>query len=239
MPRRRKKKRNIWFNPREAYARGQPYATIARSSMGFLKRIWESDAPARRERALEIGPGNVPMVSGLGFRKCFFVEASEGVIKELKPKLQAENPEPGLDGRMIVQGLWGKTPLKKGTRFDAVVFNEALTNVAPERRRKFVAEAAEMADHVFLSDRVGVGAFFSRRGRREEKGLVSPHIMANVLVKHGFSVRVLLPLRASEPPEINKGYVDYFVILAKKSKKPGIELERHKELREFYPIIAP
>ena len=131
--------------------------------------------------ALEIGPGEAPVIPLLPFKKMVFMDRSKAVALGLRNtvlpgkavverliqdplyefldfKGSASSPIrsfKGLTGKKasIVVGDVRALPFKPSAKFDLVVLNEVLTHVRPQERTKVIEQIAKKANSILILDR--------------------------------------------------------------------------------------
>lgn len=196
------------FEPKKLYAKGKvPFFTLATFEKAHLRRkLLELVGNPSEYDALEIGPGEAPVIKSLDFKRKVFMDVSHEMAKNL--------PRPAVTAR--VEDL----PVRQGKVFGAVVVNEVLTHVHPDDRARVVKEIAGKARHVLVLDRpFGVmerlaGWFHWLPLIPRDPTKVNEREVEKILEQRGFSV------------EKEYGYLDtvkskirYFILTAKHSVK--------------------
>jgi hypothetical protein len=220
MPKFRKKKVNpfltqrLWFNPRKLYKSGhQRFATLAVDACVFItKRLKKWFRFPERVKALEIGPGNFPVLQFMGFKKSFFLDVSEAFLRQCIWDLGRKNFE-------FVVGDVERLPLtiKKGELFDVCMVNEVFTHIKPSQRLRVLNNLTRVSSRIVISDRFA--PVEREKTRVNARQFVSFKELANFLKKNGFFVEVYLVLNPRMPLEGK-----YFILFAWKSRKPGIKI---------------
>lgn len=170
------------------YRNGQPYNTYLSSRQGELLGIGSLAGSIRAPRfkhalakikklvkspsavtALEIGPGDVPLISGLPFKKMVFLEASQHLAATLKKQEIRMVHESGTSSNRrlrvrpisksrrsrirVIAGDVRKLPFLPSTHFGLSVMNEVLTHIRPADRVAVVQRLIQMSDAMLIIDR--------------------------------------------------------------------------------------
>jgi len=137
-----------WFNG-ERFREMQPFQTFARTRKGSgalrvrLKKLVGNPA---EHSALEIGPGDAPLIHSLGFRHATFLEASPALARQLEEKLQR--------GRGVFSVLVGDVREHEPQEsYGVIVLLELLTHLRPSERLQVVRKLAGATDRLMIVDR--------------------------------------------------------------------------------------
>lgn len=157
-----------WYN-RTHYVHGQPFPTFLKGRQGpnlenvaFLaKRVRELVGDPSRCTALEIGPGDMPFLPILPFKKMVFLDQSHEILKKLPttrllypndyfPKNATLEKKVDEKTRRVVGDI---RRLPFNARFDVIIVNEVLTHIRPRERLEVVRALTEHTDAFVILDR--------------------------------------------------------------------------------------
>jgi len=190
-----------WFSgdyyraPLKGSAFIQPFRQtfIRQGNLPFvLKQIRQLIPNLRECEALEIGPGQHPVITHLPFKKRVCIEQSEGIAKNYA-------------GNIIV-GELGRLPIRK--HFGLSVVMEVFTHVKPSERIPALAELAEKSNALMIVDRPRVSVEKIKAGdyladsfvhinhsnweaKLARQRLVNFEEFRNYLVKRGWEVTLI------------------------------------------------
>ncbi len=153
-----KKKKSIdvtrhWFkSSKKFYQAGQPFQTFVRKAsfrqQEMLEKKIRKIVPELEKRAaLEIGPGQEPLISKLDFKKIVFLDLSKAIADKLKASIRQSE---------IIVGDIRKLPptiTKTKERFGTIVINEVLTHLIPSERIKAIQNMLNLTDSILIIDR--------------------------------------------------------------------------------------
>ena len=151
------------------YRERMPFHTFAEVSetQRMLAQKLRSLVPNPEETAaLEIGPGKIPLIPQLPFKKLVFVEQSPALAKNLPFTEIADNAwgvdfwwkRPFFEGskRSNVQVIAGdarRLSFRRGTSFSVGVLNEVLTHIRSSERLAVVKRLQSMCTSLLIVDR--------------------------------------------------------------------------------------
>ena len=166
LPEHTRKHYKEWFTGGHYHHR-QPFQTFAfkRSTREYLVKVMRALVPnPRTTTALEIGPGQAPVIQALPFRKFYALEQSPALANELHRTVRGELTHsrflfPNYIGSdyakkwHIFTGSVEHIQFKPEERFGLVVANEVFTHVLPKNRINALEKITDMADSILIVDR--------------------------------------------------------------------------------------
>lgn len=124
---------SVWFNPSKFYSEGYPHSMM--SVLYETPEINEllQELLAEYESALEIGPGEIPVIEKVTNREYF----------DISPRILRGKEKYTIGD--VTKGL----PFSDNL-FDVVVLCDILTHIKPEKRRFVLEESMRVGKHVLL-----------------------------------------------------------------------------------------
>lgn len=190
------------FEPKKLYSDGKvPFFTLATFHKGMLReKLKKLVGEASKHDALEVGPGESPIISMLGFKNKTFLDVSHEMAKRYTGK--------------VLTGTLEEFPFKKSKRFGVIVANEVLNHIPPENRVNAVENLAEHAEHLMIVDRPlsfleKIAALFPVIPRDVSK--VDERTIEKTLKRKGFTVE-----KEYGELDVIKAKIKYFILTAKK-----------------------
>lgn len=159
-----------WYSNR-IYEHDQPFGTLVRSSPRQIIFLLSQKMSAliphpERATALEIGPGKIPILNVLPFRKMYFMERSEALANYVNNQSIQWVPDattqraytlpvlPSVREKMtVLRGDLNHLPFSSKAQVDLVVLNEVLTHISPSKRSEVVRELALRSKGMIIVDR--------------------------------------------------------------------------------------
>lgn len=172
-----------WFG-REFYGKRQPFLTLAKTVQG-RKRIIEEIRKLTHptyDKAIEVGPGTMPVITKLPFETKVFLERSQELAEQLKKTLSKHKGRKGA-AEIVVGDIL--TSSAKTPEYNVAVANEVLTHVEPRLREKALKNLASFANNLVIVERIPVEGSLKKmieKRVKEEKQFfhVSPRAPAEI-----------------------------------------------------------
>ncbi|OIO26654.1 hypothetical protein AUJ14_01390 [Candidatus Micrarchaeota archaeon CG1_02_55_22] len=135
-----------WFTGAH-YQHGQPFRTLAGDHIvGQLlsRRVEALVGNPPKARALEVGPGEAPLLERTAIGGKYYLERSYAVAR----KLRGSTP-----GAAVLLGDIREIPVSRKPHFDVAVAAEVFTHVLPERRLDALKSIADRTKALLVIDR--------------------------------------------------------------------------------------
>lgn len=140
---------NKWFNG-QYYLFGQPFSTFARHERNremLTARLKALVGKPSQSTALEVGPGDAPLLESLPFAERYYLDASPRLARDLKRMARASQ------GSKIIAADLRQLPFAEDAEFDVAVLNEVLTHLRPAERIPAVTALARHTRRLLIVDR--------------------------------------------------------------------------------------
>lgn len=141
--------KKAWFGG-QFFRHKSPFLTFAQQNTMFLRDLVDEMGKRHGIRsALEIGPGNAPVLLGTRIPKIYFWEKSKKLSEELRKKAPNYAHE-----KMVVEN---KTLEKTAWQnYDLIVLNEVFSMVRPKDRVKQLKRIMAHSNNLVIIERLGV-----------------------------------------------------------------------------------
>lgn len=111
------------------------------------ERIGELVPRPEKAMALEIGPGDTPVITDIPFHRRIFLELSNVLAKNVQ-----RLPKGTQGSHHTIIGDTRKLPFSPDARFSVVVMNEVLTHIHPSERIKVLQRLMEISNGMIVVD---------------------------------------------------------------------------------------
>lgn len=146
-PRPKQYRRNTWHSGK-LYTENQPFTTFSQNSnarVALAKMAQSLIKEPENARALEIGPGNAPILNSVKCMEKIFLDSSHAIANTLKTGKKGDS--------QFVVGHMRELPFNQKTFFDTIIASEVLTHIIPSERLAVVNELAQRANSLLIVER--------------------------------------------------------------------------------------